>query len=275
MKRQVLALTTLLLFALVVRADDKFTVPDQKINGGGTVSAGDVVVLSVSPIDNDKKPENLQNVVYNWKILEDGKIKTKGVQEWPGNDRVVFGAGIKKGKKFTGILSITYLYVVKDKDGKITEVATRSKLLMDEVVVEGDVPGPDPGPGPGPNPNPNPPAPVLPDGKYKLAKFSYDNSLQKVDASIRKADSLALATSFNGIASKIASGSFTSLEDILKETQTSNRTALKDNTNKWENFFIELQKNLYTLYKGKQMATMEDFATAWKEIATGLEAGGK
>lgn len=48
-------------------------------------------------------------------------------------------------------------------------------VWIDQVVeIAGPGPQPGPEPPPGPQPPPNPPAPDLPDGKYKLARFSFD-----------------------------------------------------------------------------------------------------
>jgi hypothetical protein len=274
MKSLVAAVTLILLFTLTVFAQDRFPIPEQTIIGAGKVGPGEMVSLSVSEIPS--KPDTLQNVIYNWTILDEGKIKTTGIIEWPDKTKLIFSPGISKNdKRYTIILNANYLFVVKD-GPTVKEVATRAKVILAEVTVSGFNPGPGPGPdpippGPGPGPGPDP---ILPDGKYNLSRFAYDNR-NLVEQPYRAKGAKVLSASFSGIASSIASGSLSKLDDILAKTTASNNTTLTSigiPLNKWEPWAEKLQAKLYDLYRSKQLATPTDFATAWREVSTGLDA---
>lgn len=254
----------------------EFVVPEQKIDGLGSVPSGEVVVLSVTSLS--EKPQYLETIIYNWTILENGKLKTRGVKEWPDKTSVIFGAGKVDGKIFTVLLNINYLYIVKE-NNTIKEVATRTRLVTGEVIV-GDEPGPGPGPDPGPNPPPPvppTPEPSLPDGEYKLAKDAYTWAMASVDASSRKG-AKALANSFRGLSAAVAAGTITNVEEFLTKSKQANNSALTSagiNPTSWDSFGVSLQRKLYSMYKNKEIGPIQNYATAWNEIATGLDAVAK
>jgi hypothetical protein len=246
-----------------------FIIPDQKIIVPDNVEAGDVVTAKVGPIS--KVPQYLVAATYRWKVLQGHKEK-KNVQEWPDGSSIIFGAGNKEGVQYTILLSASYLYLVKEKspDGKtekVTTVAQRAQVLIAHVLV-GKAPEPDP------DPNPNPPVPPsFPDGKYGLAKKSYDAAMASVPSGARKAG-VPLANSFKGIASSIKAGVLKDASSILKQTQTSNQSALSSvqvSNKDWDTFFNQLQKELYPLYTSNKLVTPDHYADAWNEVAAGLE----
>jgi hypothetical protein len=249
-----------------------FVLPNQKIDASATVEPGEVVVVKASTIE--VMPEYLVGVSYRWAVFVHGKVN-KNVNTMPDNSGAFFGAGVKPGKKFTVVLSASYLYVVKDaKDvSKVLAIGQRSALLTTEIVVTGE---PEPEPTPNPNPPPTPTPVVLPDGKYKLAKSAYDLVMANVVNSANRAKAAkALASSFQGQAAAVSAGTVKTSKDLLAQTQASNRTALTNAgvpTAEWETFFARLQPVIYDLYNRNQMATLTDFATAWNEIAVGLNA---
>lgn len=260
------SLFVFLIFSLNVFAE-KFVVPDQKIVGAETpIPLGELVDLSVSSIKSP--PQYLVETTYTWKIL-DGYTE-KRVRSYDGG--VFFGAGIQP-KRLKAFVAVTHLYVVKEQD-KIIESAARTSFLSADVLI-GDESPPVPNPNP-PNPNPEP-DPTFPEGKYNLSKFIYD--ITKTKISISKVDKTkqanALAKSFESIAAAIAAGTIDDQEDILKKTAEANRSSIQSvggDKTKWEPVFIDIQEKLFGLYKDNQMTTKQDFATAWREIATGFKA---
>ncbi len=261
------SLVLFLSFSLNVFAE-KFVIPDQKIVGAeAPIPLGELVDLSVSSIKSP--PQYLVETTYTWKVL-DGYTE-KRVRTYDGG--VFFGAGIQP-KRLKALVAVTYLYAVKEQD-KITETAARTAFLSTDVLIGDEAP---PAPEPNPNPNPNPePEPNFPEGKYNLSSFIYN--LTKTKINLSKSDKAkqanALAKSFEGIAAAIAAGTIDDQEDILKKTAEANRSAIQavgGDRAKWEPVFTEIQEKLFGLYKDNKMTTKQDFASAWREIATGFKA---
>lgn len=148
------------------------------------------------------------------------------------------------------------------------EGETVSAALLESVVKVGT---PDPLPTPSPDPIPTP-SPDLPSGKFGLANFV-------VKSKVGDAKGFAvLAGSFKSIKTQIVAGRFAKLEDVLTATSKANRDALTQAgipTAQYDSLFSKLQDELFSLYQAKKINTMDDIATAWDEIALGLEKGGK
>ena len=259
----ILSLALTLVFSFNVFAE-KFVVPEQKIVGAETpIALGELVDLSVSPIKSP--PQYLVETTYTWKVL-DGYTE-KRVRDYNGG--VFFGAGIQP-KRLKALVAVTYLYVVKEQE-KIVETAARTSFLSTDVLIGDEAP-------PAPDPNPNPePEPSFPEGKYNLSPFIYN--LTKTKINLSKADKVkqanALAKSFEGIAAAIVAGTIDDQEDILKKTAEANRSAIQNvggDKAKWEGVFTEIQEKLYGLYKDNKMVSKQDFAAAWREIATGFKS---
>lgn len=247
--------------------DYDFVLPGQTIEAPDKVELGDVVVVKAGSID--EPPKYLVGTSYRWLVYQDGK-EYKNYQLMPDGTSVFFGSGVKSGRKFTVILSASYLYVVKDEKDqtKVLVIAQRAKLMTAQVVVGEAVPEP-----PAP-PQPPGPSPTFPDGKYKLSKTAYDMVMLRVANNTNRAKAAnALSKSFAGISSAIKAGTITNLRDVLTKTQQSNNSALGNvgvSVTEWNTFFTELQPMIYNLYNSNTMTTVADFATAWDEIAIGL-----
>lgn len=233
-----------------------FTVPAQKIVGAETpIALGELVTLSVSA---PEKVPNLLSTVYEWKVF-DGTQQKKFAVDAAGN--IFFGAGLKE-KKLLAVVAITHVYGVKDGNA-YKEFATKTVVLSAVVSIGG---GGEPEPGPGPGPQPKPDDPTFDDGKYKLAKFAYDNAPQG-----RSQDAKALAASFRGIATQIGAGALKDPEAILKATKDANAKALGQQGSAWESWFVALQDKLFELSESGTLSSPEDFRTAWVELTAGLD----
>ena len=249
----------LLFFCNFVFAES-FVVPEQKIVGAEVpIALGDLVDLSVSPIQNP--PKFLVSTVYSWKVF-DGYTE-KRIRNYENG--IFFGSGIQN-KRLKAIVSITHLYVVKEND-KLIETAIRTNFISTDIFIgeeEPDVP---------PSPEVEP---EFTDSKYQLSKFIYDGLKPvKLSKSDKIKQCTAIASSFDGIAAAIAAGTIATLEDILKKTAESNKAALTRSGGdraKWETLFTDIQEKLFSLYQTGKMQTKEDFSIAWKEISLGFKS---
>lgn len=122
-----------------------------------------------------------------------------------------------------------------------------------------------------PEPPPGPVPPPLPDGKYQLANASVTWSLAFVPVQDRSVAKL-LANSFRSMASAIGAGTMRDPQTILTQTREANNLALAGHVDGWKPWGTKLSETLAKLNAEGKLVTPEDYATAWNEIATGLEA---
>lgn len=269
MRSAFFALSCLALSALTAFGQDKYPLPKQSIVGAEKpVPLGELVDLALSPMEN--RSPNLASVSVDWKVFEGNTPKRVRQQ----GDGIFFGAGVQS-KKMLVIAAVSYLYIDKEGD-KIKDAQVRSQLLTAELQIGQSEPNPGPNPQPtppGPGPAPNP-TPTLPDGRFGLAKITYQHFVGKVKEPRAKAAN-ALAESFESIASAVAAGAYKTGDQILEATKQANNAALASanvDPNPLEEFGSELQKSLYQMYKSKKISNAEDYADAWREIAIGLKA---
>lgn len=262
------AVTLLLLTGSAFAAETKFVVPKQKVTGAEEpIPANELVILKVTMEEN--RPKYLQDIQYSWLVLADGQEK-KNVLLYPDNTTIGFGRG--SAKKIQVILTISYLYAVREGEdalGKIIEVGQRSSGIIFIDVKFSDNPGPGPGPDPNPNPDPNP----IPDGKFKLAKATYDLATTKVPAANRVKGAEAMATATAGISSSIRAGVLKDPTEILKKLKDANNAALTRigvTLTEWDEFGVGLQAKLVELYRAGKLSKASDYADAFDEIAIGL-----
>lgn len=247
----------------------EFDVPSQQILGSEKpVALGELVDLSMSPIK-----EHLTYHVacsYDWTLIDLSNGELKIGRPYDGG--IFFAAGIQP-KRILVLCHVTHLYVVPGAGPKTVERFATKTIEYSAVIVIGDSPTP-PGPTP-PGPAPTPPSPDLPDGKFKLAKAAYDMAYTKAPVLNRAKAAAALETSFRGVASAIAAGTKSKPEEVLKDTQASNRTALTNagvDPDTWKPFFTELQNVTFSLHETGGLNAVDDFKDAWNEIADGLNA---
>lgn len=249
--------TTALLFGFsgVSFAADKYVLPEQKISGAEQpVPIGEIIRLTLNPPASP--PANLLKTSVLWKVF-DGNQEQKFFNE--SENTIYFGTGTKK-RTLTVIASVSYLFVEK-KEGNIVDADVRSQLIKMEVKI-------------GTGTDVNVDDPVFPDGKYKLASTTWKIANDKVSAEAKVA-AKNLASSYRGIAAKIAAGGILKIEDVLAQTPTSNITALTNagvKKEEWAPALKELEDVVFKLYTDKKIVTLEDFKIAWNEIAEGLSA---
>ncbi len=260
----------LLCIAVPVRsAPTQFVVPTQKITGAEEpVSVGDIVFLSLSPVDIP--PKYLVNTSVQWQAYDNCNCK-KNVHI-SSDGTLVFAAGLTP-KSINVIAAVAYSYAVPSSDNKsISESGTLLRMYNAVVNVVGVNPvPPNPNPVP-PGPNPAPPDPIFPDGTYKLSGLVWRLARDTVaDTTTRVNGAAALASSIRGIASAIDAGTITDLGDGLAKTAAANASALGGNKSAWDSWGTQLQKYLFSLYKSKTLNTAADLSVAWKEVALGLD----
>lgn len=267
-RKLILSATTLLLLTCsAFAADTKFIVPKQKVTGAeDPIPANELVILKVTMEEN--RPKYLQDIQYSWLVLADGQEK-KNILLYPDNTTIGFGRG--SAKKIQVILTISYLYAVREGEdalGKIIEVGQRNSGIIFIDVKFSDSPNP------GPDPNPNPPDPnPIPDGKFKLAKATYDLATSKVPAVNRVKGAEAMATATAGISASIRAGVLKDPTEALKKLKDANNSALTRvgvTLTDWDEFGLGLQAKLVELYRAGKLSKISDYADAFDEIAIGL-----
>lgn len=251
---------------------DKFPLPKVAIVGADKpVELGELVDITLSPVENTPTLVST-NVV--WKVYDydpKGGVIEKKVREY-SDGSVSFGAGIKD-KKMLIVAAVTHLYIVKDGD-KVSEVATKTQMLVANLVI-GVPPPPKP---PAPPTPPNPPAPkpvILPDGKFKLAQFSYDNGVKVVAAS-RVKGAAESTKAFRGVISAVRAGAISDQKVFLQNLKQASDAGFdnaKIKRSDWDAFGSALEAKLWALYHDdKKLVTIGDFADAVEEVCVGLDA---
>jgi len=254
---------------------DKFPLPKVQIVGvDKPIELGELVDINLSPVEN-VAPLVSTNVV--WKVYDydpKGGVIEKKVREY-SDGSVSFGAGIKD-KKMLIVAAVTHLYIIKDGD-KVSEVATKTQMLVANLVI-GVPPPPKPPAPPNPPTPPNPPAPkpvVLPDGKFKLAQFSYDNGVKVVAAS-RIKGAAESSKAFRGVISAVRAGAISDQKVFLQNLKQASDAGLdnaKVKRSDWDSFGSALEAKLWSLYHDdKKLVTIGDFADAIGEVCDGLDA---
>lgn len=261
---------------------DGYVLPVVQLNAPSNVDIGEMIVVSAA-VDKTRPTDNLQQVKFQWTVIEDGKIKTN-VIVWPDASKIFFSAGLKP-KTLVVFLDVDCLYgVAKTVDGAslLSDVQLESPDIMATTIsVGGSIPDPDPPPGPAPGPNPPtpPPAPTFENGKYKLSAFTYN--ILKGNAAIADADKVklggALASTFDGIAAKIvAVADYKDPQKILTDLKAANVSAIKNSgvdPTIVSTFNQALGDRIYQLYsEDRTIVTAADFATAFREISIGFKA---
>lgn len=245
----------------------EFVVPEQKIESyQNPVPLGEEVDLTVSKIS--KPTQFLEMSSYEWQVWDkdqSGKKILKRMRTSNDNMNIWCAAGIK-ARKLDVMLVITHLYIVRekpeDKTSKILEAGAKTVVLFYEVVIGEEPPVPEP---------PDVPV-VFPDGKYQMAKWTYENVLSNVDKTNRSSDAKKLANSFDYIVGAISFGTLKTDEDVLKETKKSNESTLgNDGVERWKTFSSLLQTKLYDLYITGKLKTVDDYKVCWLEISSALK----
>lgn len=254
--------------ANTVRATD-FQAPQQKIEGADEpIPFGEVVILHPTPVA--KPPQYLHTISYQWKVLVDGQEKKRGVKTF-ADGSIVFGG--TPDQKITAILTISYLYIVREgdkPDGAVKEVSQKqSDILVANVVIKSSTPTP-PTPTPGPNPQPTPPAPV---NKFGLSD-TVKGWLSTVGLSgQKKADTVSqMAQVFASLAADVTAGKINNQNDLVKQTQVKTAAVLKNGALQaaWETWATNLNTELSNLLKAGKISNIADWAQAYSEVAAGL-----
>jgi hypothetical protein len=142
-----------------------------------------------------------------------------------------------------------------------------SEDVAGAVVVVGDVPTP-PSPGPlppGPQPGPQP----LPDGRFKLARVTYD-AVMKLNRPTRRDEARAVAARFRDIVQAIGDRKLSGAVPVAAATVKAQNEALGAARPAWESAIQEIRKASMQVLK--HSTPDADIAAAIGEIATGLEA---
>lgn len=233
----------LLTFALlaVLAIDEE---PKATIAGPKSAAVGDLIVLDAS---GSKAAD------FAWLLVN----SPKSFLAIDGGRKCVFASGDPG--------TFVFVLAVAGKD--------RVSVAVHAIEVKGKPAPPDPKP-PTPTPNPPAPGPDLPVGRFGLSRFAFDSAtkLVTVDAKTRAEQAARLAESLRSVASAIVAGGLTDLDAVLEQTRTANNQALGNAAEAWKDWATELATKLDALDAEGKLKTTNDFAEAWRELATGLEA---
>ncbi|WP_437224978.1 hypothetical protein SH661x_000407 [Planctomicrobium sp. SH661] len=134
-------------------------------------------------------------------------------------------------------------------------------------------PGPQPLPGPQPTPEPQPqptPEPVIPDGKYGLAKDVFERAkLVKCDQ--LSSDCSKLVAALETTAAQINAGTLKGTVTILNAYGKANGAAIAGHEAEWSDFGKWLQGKLSSMYMAGKFKSDADYAVLMLEIASGLK----
>lgn len=242
------AVLLVLLVPIASQAQDEAAradLPIPVIIGPNSAEPGDLVVLDASESSGQ---------FFDWAVIPE-----------LSNDRLTI-LPIESGRKCI-LVSVPGTYTV------VLAVATQDGIALKKhtVTVRGSTPRPDnPRPdNPRPRPdNPDDLTPVPPpDGEYKLAAFVLSIADKMPDKS--KASSFAQA--FDSVASEAAAGALRTPAQIDSATADANRKVISgDSRERWLPFFTALNEKLNGLSKSGDLRSVDDYVTAWGEIADGF-----
>jgi len=217
------------------------------VRGPATAKAGDLVILDATSSPGAKSYAwRLAGGVSTYLVIEDGK-------------KVVFSNGTAGEYLFWLGVAGT------DSSGKL-EID-----IVSHTVIIGGGPGPQPGPDPSPEPEPEPGPSPLPEGRYDLAKFSF-NLAVALPEEARKHTS-EVATNFSTVSTRMVALATMTIDKALKELFDKNIATTGNQNETWKSvLFVPLQKQLSKLNKEKKMVSKQDHADALREISIGLKA---
>lgn len=152
--------------------------------------------------------------------------------------------------------------------------AITTKLLKGRVDIGPALPPLPPGPTPPvpplpPTPPPTP-TPVIPDGKYKLAQWTYD---QLKSSTLAKAQMISMAEKFEQVAGMISNGAFTDPAAAVAAVNSGLGEIIAPDRQAWIDTYLEpLRVKLNSL--NPIIIGVKEQAISYQEIAQGLRAAG-
>lgn len=213
------------------------------IDGPDETEAGRLVVLDSSAIPADGRAWNLANPP-----ADDNHQTDKS------GERLFFATSVP------GVYFFQFAFAKPAAEGEASGVVIVSHVLT--------VRGSNPGPNPGPNPRPRP---VIPDGRFGLAKVAAAELL-KLPAGVR-GSAAAVAGAHRAVSSQIAAGALDGFPRVLSALQSRLREVLGRNFESWKPWGQSVMGSVSELYQAGKLKTETDLAEALSEIADGLTAG--
>ena len=253
-----------------------------KIEGPDEVSPGSLVILDATAISSSGRNWQAVNApADSFKIVDDAQ-RIVFATPTPGKYWFVFSytsdlsleieALADAQKNLAESLIVAEIDEIKTATKSLTEMITilvntkvKTESIVHQVVVTGTIPNPNPD-------NPNPPKPTpLPEGKYGLATLSRDMALREVPEAPRTR-SKDVAGVHRGIAARIAAGALKGgQEPILIALREGLVSTLGDDFEAWKPWGNSVMKAMSDLSDDGKIVNDSDFATAFSEIALGLE----
>lgn len=161
-----------------------------------------------------------------------------GLRTFDGGKIIVCGTGNK---------NVTYTFMVS------CALAGDSDIKVHKIKVTGAASGP-----------------VSPDSSMTMVEKVMEWA-DLVESPTKRDDAMKLAQSFASVAIIIDQGTFTTAEEIVRATATSNREALNGNLSHWAPFLDNLMRELAAMAKAGQLPEAKSHAGVWKDVAQGLK----
>ncbi len=244
-------LATAIILCLVSAA--RAAAPVAVLNGPSAAPAPGIVILDASGSTGDGKPD--------W-IVTDPDDSVQAMQGLDGRLAVFY-----MGTKPTTAKIVLVVWG--------TDADAKSKAYGKRVIAFGSGPAPVP---PGPTPVPPtpptpvppvpPPAPVLPDGRFKLAAVAYTAGMHVAAPARSKAPQVAAV--FGGIASSVAAGTIVDKPTAGLTCKQQLAVAFGTDAAAWQAAKDAIVNEFNRLETVGQIASVKDLGIAFSEIESGL-----
>lgn len=287
----------ILMIALVFTTSGLFA-QDFKIKGAEEpIPFGEMVILKV----DGQLPKEAFKVRYDWEITEDTLTKNKDnklqidskpktrVLTIEEGKTITFGSSIK-ADKVTARLTVSYVVLIKGKDGTVTDANLFTSGIISQVVqidksMIGPTPQPEPnpnpdppGPPPNPNPQPEPPKPpdvepVFPLSKFDLAPTAYKEA-KALNITNKEKVIPALANAFRSTVAAMNAGVFKTTGQAYQKLNEATKLAIESNgasLDQLQPWDEKIKTLVYDLYKKQKLKLYDDYKEIFNEIADGLE----
>lgn len=258
MKRIFLVLGVVLAASQALAVD--FPAPTPEIVAPSTpVKPGRIIKLEVKPLVNP--PANLTSTSYAWTVhvtaLPPGITDEKTVSDLIVDrldGTIAFWGSREDGYEFVATLITTYSYADWDTKTLVTKNATS------EVVINTSE---------SPSPSPSP-SPTLPNGKFGLAQVTYD-AVMVLPVANKAVIAQSLAKNYRAeVVSIESAGGAVTPQQIINATASSNAATLGTQLSTWKPALDAMAASANS--QKDKFQTVDDWKTAWSEIALGLES---
>lgn len=214
---------------------EQLILPETEIISEDTFKVGDIILLSVKPI---QKPDYLESVSYSWVVLPD-----KQTIIWPDSTKIIFGTG-DKPTTYTVILTASYVYL---HGNKITQKSATTTVSIN--ITENGT-------------------------SIEPKNTSIENIINNCVKQIMpydqyQQDKEIISRNFATIATMIDNNTLSDIQDIMNETKKLNGNI--SNKEIWSNMFDNLSQYLTINYNNGSITSMQQYSQIWTKVSQQLK----